>query len=54
MNAAKKTLLILLISLIFLGTGCAEVGITGRRQLNLMPASIINSMSVYLGEQGQW
>ena len=46
MNVAKKTLLILLTSMVFLWSGCAEVGITGRRQFNFMPESIINSLSV--------
>lgn len=46
MNTAKRTVLILLVALVCLAAGCGEVGITGRRQLNLMPASIINSMSI--------
>ena len=46
MNAAKRAVLILLIGLIFVLAGCGEVGITGRRQLNFMPDSIVNSMSL--------
>ncbi len=46
MKAAKGWLLALLIGPMFLASGCAEVGITGRRQLNLVPDSIINSLSV--------
>ncbi len=56
MNVAKKRRLSLLIGLVFLAAGCAEVGITGRRQLSLVPDSIINSLSVqqynqFLAEQ---
>ena len=46
MNRAKRWVPMLLVGLIFLSAGCAEVGITGRRQLNLMPDSVINSMSL--------
>ena len=46
MNAAKARWLNLLIGMVFLAAGCSEVGITGRRQFNFVPESIINSMSV--------
>lgn len=46
MKAAKRLVLILVVGLIFLAAGCGEVGITGRRQLKFVPASIINSMSI--------
>ncbi|UCD53584.1 MAG: M48 family metallopeptidase [Phycisphaerales bacterium] len=46
MNTAKSAVLILLVASICWLAGCAEVGITGRRQLNFMPDSIINSMSL--------
>jgi predicted Zn-dependent protease len=46
MNAAKRWLVSLLIGMVLVATGCSEVGITGRRQLNFVPESIINSMSV--------
>jgi predicted Zn-dependent protease len=46
MNAARRIALILFVSFIGLLAGCSEVGITGRRQLNLLPDSYINSMSV--------
>lgn len=46
MNAARKSGLILFLAMICLLAGCSEVGITGRRQLNLVPDSLINSMSL--------
>jgi len=46
MNTAKRTVLILLAELVFMLPGCSEVGITGRKQLNFVPDSIINSMSL--------
>lgn len=46
MNAAKRWLLGWLMGVTILGAGCAEVGITGRRQFNFVPDSIINSLSV--------
>ncbi len=46
MNAAKRWLLGWLIGATILAAGCAEVGITGRRQFNFVPDSIINSLSV--------
>ncbi len=46
MDATKTSVLILLAGLSFLVAGCGEVGITGRRQLNFVPDSVINSMSV--------
>ncbi len=45
MNAAKRWLVSLLIGMVLVATGSSEVGITGRRQLNFVPESIINSMS---------
>jgi len=46
MNTAKRTLLILLAGVSFMLAGCGEVGITGRRQLNFVPDSVINKLSV--------
>lgn len=46
MRTAVRSMLIVLMGMLFLLAGCSEVGITGRRQLNLVPDSIINSMSV--------
>ena len=46
MSAIKRAVLILLVGLICMVAGCSEVGITGRRQLNFVPDSIINSMSL--------
>ncbi len=46
MNTAKRTLLILLAGVSFMLVGCGEVGITGRRQLNFMPDSVINKLSI--------
>jgi len=44
-TAAKWTWMGLAVSLVILG-GCSEVAITGRQQLNLVPDTIINSMSL--------
>jgi len=46
MRAALRSMLIVLIGMLFLLAGCSEVEITGRRQLNLVPDSIINSLSL--------
>jgi len=46
MNVAKRGLFCLVIGWVSLVAGCGEVGITGRRQFNLVPNSIINSLSV--------
>jgi len=46
MDRAKRAVLILLVMSICWLAGCAEVGITGRRQLNFMPDSVINSLSL--------
>lgn len=46
MKTAVRSMLMVLIGLLFLLAGCSEVEITGRRQLNLVPDSIINSLSL--------
>ena len=46
MRMAVRSMLIVLIGWLFLLAGCSEVEITGRRQLNLVPDSIINSLSL--------
>jgi len=46
MRTAVRSMLIVLIGVLFLLAGCSEVEITGRRQLNLVPDSIINSLSL--------
>ncbi|MEN6575724.1 MAG: M48 family metallopeptidase [Phycisphaerales bacterium] len=46
MKKAANRVVVALLGLSFMLAGCAEVGITGRRQLNFVPDSIINSMSV--------
>jgi len=46
MRKAVRPVVVALLGLLFLAAGCSEVGITGRRQLNFVPDSIINSMSV--------
>lgn len=45
MGRALRTLLMTLIGSTFLLAGCAEVGITGRKQFNLMPESVMTSMA---------
>jgi predicted Zn-dependent protease len=45
MKAAKRTLAVLLVSWVCLLAGCSEVGITGRRQFNIVPDSIVTSMA---------
>lgn len=46
MRKASGRVVVALLGLLFVSAGCGEVGITGRRQLNFVPDSIINSMSV--------
>jgi len=46
MRMAVRSMLIGLVGWLFLLAGCSEVEITGRRRLNLVPDSIINSLSV--------
>ncbi len=45
MKTKIKTGLIVLCSLLLLQISCSEVGITGRKQFNIVPNSYINSMS---------
>lgn len=45
MRNAANPVVAALLGLLFVLAGCAEVGITGRRQLNFVPDSIITSMS---------
>ncbi len=45
MKAHLKSKLIILCGLLLLLSGCAEVEITGRKQFNLVPDSMMNSMS---------
>ncbi|NLH40659.1 MAG: M48 family metallopeptidase [Planctomycetes bacterium] len=46
MRKAANPVVAALLGLVFVLAGCAEVGITGRKQFNFVPDSIINSMSV--------
>lgn len=46
MRKAANPFVVAMAGLLFLLAGCAEVGITGRKQLNFVPDSIITSMSV--------
>ncbi len=46
MKKASGRVVVTLLGLLFILAGCSEVGITGRRQLNFVPDSIINSMSI--------
>ena len=46
MRAIRRLAVVALVSWLFVSAGCSEVGITGRTQINLVPDSIINSMSV--------
>ena len=46
MRTIKRSVVVALVSLSFIPAGCSEVGITGRKQINFVPDSIINSMSV--------
>jgi predicted Zn-dependent protease len=45
MRTALKSKLIVLLSLLLWVSGCSEVSITGRRQLNFVPSSTMHSMS---------
>jgi predicted Zn-dependent protease len=45
MRAALKLRLILLAGVLLVPAGCSEVGITGRQQFNVVPDSMMNSMS---------
>ncbi|MBN2589733.1 MAG: M48 family metallopeptidase [Sedimentisphaerales bacterium] len=45
MKTIYKKHLIVLLSIISLISGCTQVGITGRKQFNIMPDSTMNSMS---------
>jgi predicted Zn-dependent protease len=45
MKVSLKSKLVLLFGVLLLHTGCAQVPITGRKQLNLVPDAMINSMS---------
>ena len=46
MRKASNRIVVALLGLVFVLAGCAEVGITGRKQLNFVPDSIINSLSI--------
>ena len=46
MKTTLKAKMLLLCSLLFFVAGCSTVPITGRKQFNLVPDSIINSMSL--------
>ena len=46
MRMALRSAIVVMMGFSFMLAGCSEVGITGRRQLNFVPDSIINSMSV--------
>jgi len=46
MRKAANPVVAALLSLLFVLAGCTEVGITGRRQLNFVPDSLINSLSL--------
>jgi predicted Zn-dependent protease len=45
MKAVLKSKTVVLCGILLLWAGCSQVEITGRRQLNLVPDSVINSMS---------
>lgn len=45
MKTALKSKLIVLCALLLLVSSCSQVAITGRKQLNLVPDSVMNSMS---------
>jgi predicted Zn-dependent protease len=45
MKTSIKSKIIVLAGLLLLQSGCSEVGITGRKQFNIVPDSVINSMS---------
>jgi predicted Zn-dependent protease len=46
MKGVIKSRLLILFGVLFLPAGCSEVGISGRKQFNLVPNSVINSMSL--------
>ncbi|MCP4710171.1 MAG: M48 family metallopeptidase [Planctomycetes bacterium] len=46
MKTTLKSKMLMMCSLMFLIGGCSTIPITGRRQFNLVPDSIINSMSL--------
>lgn len=46
MKCQKSCLILLILTLSLLLSSCSQVSITGRRQLNFVPDSIINSMSL--------
>jgi predicted Zn-dependent protease len=46
MRKISRSTIMALAGLLVVLAGCSEVGITGRKQFNLVPASIINSMSL--------
>jgi predicted Zn-dependent protease len=46
MRKAVRSTVVASAYLLFLLAGCAEVPITGRRQLNIVPASLVTSMSL--------
>ena len=45
MKHARKSKLVVLSGLMLLLSGCSEVEITGRQQFNIVPDSLMNSMS---------
>lgn len=45
MNTVNKLKLVILLSIISLLSGCTQIDFTGRKQLNLVPDSTMNSMS---------
>ncbi len=46
MKKTLRTMVLALLGLVFVVSGCSQVGITGRSQLTLLPDSYINSMSL--------
>jgi predicted Zn-dependent protease len=46
MNVSLRSIWVGLVGLLFLLAGCGEVGITGRRQLNFLPDSVVTSLSL--------
>ena len=46
MRTIGRSVVVALVLGLFVSAGCSEVGITGRTQINFVPDSIINSMSV--------
>ena len=45
MKKSIKSMVLGLCLLAFLFSGCTQVGITGRKQFNIVPDSLMNSMS---------